>query len=569
MADDTWQKIENRIGVAKELNKRMDDTAELLQWDDNPYQLVKPDGTTKLKDAISVTPNLPKVFAHGVVADLLSGKWQTVVEGKVSGRQAHHIETFVDDSIAQADDFILAEHEIPSLFGWLSNHVCVRWAIGVRWISQLVDGEYQIDCQPVDMRWTPFVMGKWAAPITFWTKEELEEELEGYEKKAKDEGGKYHKISISKKVDNEVRDYWNGEVNEVWVEKKLVYTQPNTFEYPPFVIVIPSSGFMLRGKGYMKHEGEDILFLNAGLYKEFARSISLEQTSGYAGLYPSYEQEKDNLTAEPAQPVPELDSTLNVKKGERHVPVPRGDINRAGQTARVDLQDMLNNGAPLVPREYNTPPSAVLLAGETELITRLQNVRKEALGIFKSQLARMMINQFIKAGEGEVSIGKMGRKTTYTPRQLGKPDEYNISYHLSVKSKRQELANLTEFAAVYDKLPLKWNLTNILMADDPDGIIADLELQNAKRINPGITLLEMAVQYARKAENTEDEAEADLLKEQSKILTHEYVLAMRQRTQAPPQVEQPKGDGQALNALAADALKGDARVRERQPKEIT
>ena len=272
-------------------------------------------------------------------------------------------------------------------------------------------------------------------------------------------------------------------------------------------------------------------------------------------------------------PPPGIDETLKRKKGSLHQPLPRGDVNRAGQTARVDIQQMISDGAPLVPREYNQPPSAILLAGETELISRLQNARKEALGIFKTQLARMMIDQFIKVGEGEVSIGGEGKKTSYTPSKLGNPDTYKISYHLSVKSKRQELANLTEFAAAYDKLPLKWNLTNILMADDPDGIIDDLDLQNAKSINPGITLLEMAVKYARKAKDTEDEAEADLLKEQSKILTHEYVMVMRQRIAVPTapggEVEQPKGDTQALNAIAGDALKGDVRVRERQTQEVS
>ncbi len=566
MADDTWQIIDNRIAVMKERNDRMDDTAELLQWDDKPYELVKPDGTTKLRDAISVTPNLPKVFAHGVISDLLGGKWQTVIEGKVSARQAHYAEEFVEDALAQADEFILSEHGIPSLFSWLCNHVTVRWAIGARYLAQVVDDEYQIDCQPVDMRWTPFLLGKWVAPITFLPEDELKEQLEKYEKQVGDAGGEFNKQSLQKE-NNEQRDYWGQEKHELWVNKKFVFTEDNPLGYPPFVIVIPSSGFMLRGKGWLKHEGEDILFLNAGLYKELARSISLEQTSGYAGLYPAYQVERENNDASPAEPVPPIDSTLAVKKGERHIPVPRGDINRAGQTARVDIQDMISTGAPLVPREYNQPPSAILLAGETELISRLQNARKEALGTFKSQLGRMMIDQFLKV-EGEFSIGKKGKKTNHSASKLGDPDKYTISYHLSVKSKRQELANLAEFAAAYDKLPLEWNLTNILMADDPQGIIDDLALEQAKRINPAITLLEMAIKYAREAADTEDELDADLLKEQSKILTHEYVMAMRQRIApapvATPQIEQPKGDRQLLSSLVGGGGAEGAVPRERQ-----
>lgn len=567
MADTTWQKIENRIKLMADRNDRMDKTAALLQWDDNPYELVKPDGKTKLRDAISVTPNLPKIFAHSVIADLLSGKWQTVVKGKVSGRQSHLIETFVEDGLAQADELLLAEYGIPSLFGWLCNHVCVRYAIGTRIISQVTDGEYSIECLPVDMRWTPFVFGKWVAPITFNSKEDLEQELEKYEKMAKDGVGEYTKVSLTG-TDIEARDYWDDSINEIWVDKKLVFSQKHTLEKPPFVIVIPSSGFMLRDKGYLKHEGEDILFLNAGLYKELARSISLEQTSGYAGLYPAYEYEEQSPDASPAQPPPGIDETSKRKVGERHVPVPRGDINRAGQTARADIQSMIDRGAPIAPPQYNTPPSAVLLAGETELISKLQNSRKEALGTFRSQLARMMIDQFIKIGEKEVLIGGKGKRVKYSASSLGDSDDYSITYHLSVKSKRQELANLAEFAAVYDKLPLKWNLTNILMADDPDGIINELELQKAKSINPAISLLEMAVKYAREAKDTEDEGEADLMKEQLRILTHEYVVAMRQRTQSAP-IPEPKGDGQLLAQIggAAGAMGGEA-VQQKQPQEV-
>lgn len=572
MAKTTWQIIDDRLKSTSALNIRQDETAKLLYWDDEPYKLVKPDGKTELRDAISVTPNLPKVFAHGVISDLLGGKWQTVVEG-TSGRQAHKIETFVDDNLAQADEFLLTKFGIPSLFGWLCNHVCARWAIGARWVSQIVDGEYKIDCLPVDMRWTPFVLGKWVAPITFTRKDELEQELEEYEKKAKDGGGEYFPITLPSDKDIEVRDYWDDKKNELLVETKLVYTQKNTVEYPPFVITIPATGFMLRDRGYLKHEGEDILFLNSSLYSEFARSVSLEQTSGYAGLYPAYEKEKENLDGSPSQAVPGIDESLDVKKGERHIPVPRGDINRAGQTARADIQDMISNGAPLSPRQYNTPPSAILLAGETEMIARLQNARKDALGIFRSQLARMMIDQFIKAdkGEAEIMIGKRGNKEKYSASKLGDPDSYTITYHLSVKSKRQELANLAEFAAVYDKLPLTWTLPNILMADDPDGIINDLELQKAKSINPAISLLEMALDYARVANETDDEIESELKKQQSKILTHEYVMAMRQRLQPAPapvsKIEEPKGNSQLLTSLAGPALAGEA-GQVKQPVEV-
>ncbi len=558
----TWEKISDRITAMSERNRKMDDTAALINWDDNPYKLVAPDGKTEIRDAISVTPNLPKVFAHSVIADLMSGKWQSVVEGSVSERQAHRIEEFIEDSLSEADENMLARYGIPSLNGWLSNHVCLRWAIGVRWVSQVIDGKWDIDCLPVDMRWTPFVRGRWVAPVTSESEDDLREKLEQYEKVAKNGAGVYNKISFSGQ-NIEVRDYWSKETHELWISGRLAFSEKNTLGYPPFTIVVPASGFMFRDPGYLKHEGEDILFLNAGLYKEFARSISLEQTSGYAGLYPGYEYETTGMDAEPSASPPGLGQTQKVPAGERHLPVPRGDINRAGQTARADLLTQIEAGGPISPRQYNTPPSAVLLAGETELISRLQNARKDALEVFGSQLSRMMIDQFIKGSHGKQKVGRTGLMKNYSAGDFGDPENYTISRHLSIKSKRQELANLAEFAAVYDKLPLKWNLANILMADDPDGIITDLELQRAKSINPALGLIEMALKYARAASEVEDEVEAELKKIQSKILTHEYVMAMRQRLQPSPtpapQPKEPTGSSQLLTQLggAAGALRGD------------
>jgi len=567
MAKSTWDMVSDRIQALGDLNDRQDKTAELLHWDDSPYQLVKPDGTTKLADSISVTPNLPKVFAHGVIADLMGGKWQTVIEG-VGGRQSNLIEQFVDDNFNQADEYLLSNHGIPSLFGWLCNHVCVRWAIGVRWIAQVVKGEYKIDCLPVDMRWTPFVLGKWVCPIFYPSKEDLEQELAEYEKKP---GFKMPPIG----TDNETRDFWGIEEHEFIVSGQTVFKEKNTLGVPPFVIVTPATGFMLMDKGYLKHRGEDILFLNASLYKELARSISLEQTSGYAGLYPAYEREVEVLTGEPSLSVPKIDESLDVKKGERHNPIPRGDINRAGQTARVDIQEMISNGAPLSPRQYNTPPSAVLLAGETEMISRLQNARKDALGIMRSQLARMMIKQFIGTGKSDVSIGKTGRKSKYSAVRLGDPETYTIDYHLSVKSKRQELANLAEFDSAYGKLPLKWNLTNVLMVDDPDGIIRELEIERAKQADPAIGLGEMGIQYALEAEDMDDGIEKDLRNFQSMLLIERAVSIVNARLQPAqpalpqgtqiPQVEQPKADASALSALAAQPEGGGGRPPPNQP----
>jgi len=524
----TWEIITDRQTALSELYKRMDETSKYLYWDDNPYRFVKPDGKTELDDGISITPNTPKVFAHSVISNLLTGKFQTVVDGKLSPKETHTIEQFIEDNFLQADEYIRQRFRISSLFSWLCNHVCNRGLIGVKWLAQIENGQYKISCVPLDMRFCPFEDGSegirdgWIAHITRRSPKALKAE--------------YPEASISGTRDLEVRDYWDAEKNEVWAASEKIFEQKNGYGYPPFVVQIPSAGFQFRDEGYLKHEGEDALFLNKGLFMELARTLSLEQTAGYASIYPGYEKQKEFLDGKPSEKAPRIDESRDVLRGETHIPVPRGDMSRAGISARADILKMIGEGGTITPRSYNTPPSAVELFGEAELISQFQNCRKEAIGALRSELSMMMIDQFIKVSKGKsgVEIGSRGKKNIYSAGQLGDPEKYYVTYHLMVKSKRQELANLTEFAAVYNLLPLEYNLKNILMAEDPDGIIRQLELEKAKKMNPALALAEMGLRYLEEAENTEDEIMADLKREQAQIIAHEYVMLMRAKLQPPP-----------------------------------
>ncbi|GAF91312.1 unnamed protein product, partial [marine sediment metagenome] len=225
-----------------------------------------------------------------------------------------------------------------------------------------------------------------------------------------------HRHSVSKfatTTNLEVRDYWSEKINELWVDKKLTFSQPNTLKKPPFVIVLPPAGFMLRDKDYLEHEAEDIFFLNRNLYGEINRALSIEQTLGMDILYPPYEQERDDFDGRPADPVPKSGEVLPVRKGERHQPVPRGDFNTASLTARQDMQRMVEIGGPsnaeLASASLDRP--GIWFARQFEIQTKLLKSRLEALQIMKEGLARLMIKQFILSSEseGELLVGRRGR----------------------------------------------------------------------------------------------------------------------------------------------------------------
>ncbi|KKM96821.1 hypothetical protein LCGC14_1174230, partial [marine sediment metagenome] len=496
-------------------------------------------------------------------------KWQMVVEGKgISKTMASEIEQFIKDNFAQADEWLLESMGMSSLEAWLANHVCVRSLIGVRWISQVLKGEYILDCLPVDMRWTPFRHGKdgldWVAPITWKSREDIEELFP----KFSIPGGGASLTTIGKASGSEfeVRDYWDGTHNETLVAKGEAGQQPHSLGRPPFVIVSPSAGFMLRDRGYLEHDAEDLFYLNKGVWDEENRTLSVDQTFAYRQLFPPFERETENYDGSPATPVPKLGEVLKVRKGELAQEVPQGDMNRASQTSRLDIKQMREIGsisdAELGTSFGNRP--GVWFTRQFEIRDKFMAPRRGAIGIMKQGLARLMIEQFQKAKDQkgkdfkEVSIGRRGSKNKFSAKSLGDPDSYTITARFMVSSKTQEFMNMTQAAAAKSiGMPQEIIDRDILKVENPAEMRRLRDIEQARQADPVIGLYEMARSYAEEAQGMEDEKEADKKKIISMQLTDDMVAIMKQRQQPQPpapgsevrQPEEPRGDGRAVDRL--------------------
>jgi hypothetical protein len=537
---DTSDIIKKRIETLGSLYKRMDRTRDLVY--NTPFHLKNFKGDKRLENVINVTPNKAATFANAIIADLLGGKWQTIIEGeKLTDKQSYTIERWCADIQDQTNEWLMKKQQISSLDSWAANHVCVRGPIGVRWIIDIVDGELVVDCLPVDMRWTPYeggangIVDGWVCPRSFRSAEDLNIE---YAAEVNLTGNKFHSVSGNY---IEVQDWWSAEKNEVWVDGKMVRTQDNPFGYPPFVIAVPSVGFMLRDKDYISHEGEDILFLNRDIYDEYARSVSIEQSIGMDVLNPPYEQEVEDI-AQPNQKPPKSGETLKVKKGETHKRLERGDLNNASMAARQDIGKMITEGG------YSdvdlgifatTPPSALLVTTETEIRGKLQNSRREALQVFKVGSLRMQIDQYLQIAKtngkgGEILVGKRGRRHTYSPDKLKNPDDYTITCQLMTTSKRQEIANLALFTASAGHLPLKVRLRDILVAEDPEGIMRELDNEKAREADPAIGMFEMAMRLVDEADDEPDEDVADAKRIESQMMTERGTALIRARMNPQP-----------------------------------
>lgn len=571
---DTVTIVGNRITALSNLYTRMDSTRARLY--NESYTLKGVDGKA-LKNVISVTAPFASIFVNTVVNDLMEAVRQTVVEGNISATQTTTIERFIDDTRAQIDEQLTNSSFHTTLNEWWCSHVCVRSYIGARYISQIKDGRYQINCLPVDMRWCPFEYGNdglnWASNITFRSPAQLNIE--------------YPDKSFGGTDDLVVWDYWDGDKNEVYVGTSLttmggepIRQQKNRYGYPPFVISAPATGFMLRDKGWIEHDSEDLIFLLRDLYDEINRSFSIEQTKAQEVIEPRSQDivRKGEMDSSPAVSPPEIGETVKREEGLPIQYLETPDLSNAFLTARADLLKLLQMGGlnDIDLGNVSQTVSAVWITAQSGIRKKFSNPRLKAIAHAETLLSRMMIDQYQKVGKGDMEIGSKGKKRRYNPSQLGNPDTYTVTHRLMSYDKLQELANLAQFEAARD-LPMKWKLTNILKVNDPEGVLREMDLEAAKRADPVISLFEMARKYAQEGKNAADENGANALLLQSMLLTERCVSILKQRMQPVqpelpegarvPEVEEPGGNGNLLASMPKVLSMGQ-QTRQAEKKQV-
>jgi len=562
MADsNTWAKIETRKTELGDLYIQMDNIRNRLKGE--KFFLTDYNKKTKLDDVINVTENKSKNYVTMTRNTLLSYKWQTVVNSVKNGitsREAHKIEQFIEDSAQQADEYVQTKFGLPDVNTFLCNHIVHTGVIGIHWLSSIKDGKHHVHCVPLDMRWTPMVVNSWIAPIFFKSRDDLEMELENYQKGLLEENkSNFVKPNGLQLKNNDLRDYWDEKKHELWINGQKVYEEANAFGEIPHIVVFPGTGFMFRDESWIQYESPSLLSINMDLYDEISRILSVDATLGFESLYPAHEYETDNpVQDELSRPIPRRGESLAVPKGERHVPVPRSDINMAAQTSREDINRMVDDAAPIAPKSYNTPPAAVTIASEVELMLQTLNPLVKGLEILKAQRNKLMIRQCIYClkleGVGEIEVGGEGRKNVYTLDDLKDPDRYFITVKMMAQNKRMKIVNEARAQAMIGWAPMKYILEDVLEVEDVAGWMREMRIESAKKADPALQFIDMAVSLCEEAQDTEDKVYSSVLKFQSKAMLSQAIRIIKLRLQpAPlpeeanmPIPEQPKGNAQTL-----------------------
>ncbi len=559
---DVMNMVDKRIEQMQKLYDRMDKTKSRIY--NEPYSMLGFDGKA-VDNVINVTMPYAPIFANAVISDLMQAVRQTVIEGDIPDKMINRIEGFLDDSRAQADE-LLRRRGDPPLFTWWCAHVCVRSIIGARWYTEFDNDTFRMYPLPLDMRWVPHEYGNdglnWVCNRTFRTKDQIIAEYPESE-------GKF-----SGESDIEVRDYWNSEINEVYIGKSKIIERANPFEAPPFVIAAPATGFLLRDKGWLEHHAEDILYLIRDLYDEVNRQVSIEQTLGFESIRPPYINRVRENDGSPADPPPKTGQTKKAGPDEGWELLKRSDVNQAFIAARGDINRALQVGGinDIDIGNVSQQVSAVWITTQTGIRNKFTNPRLKCLAEAEQQLSRKMINQYqtlvAKGYKSEIELGETGRKRKYTAEQLGDPTTYSIEHRIMTQNKTQEVANWAIAQGAMGIAPERIILRDILMVDDPDEWIREKELEAAKKADPTIGLFEMALRFVDEADNEPDQDEADAKRIQSMILTDQGVNLIRQRYASQPlRMEQPKPNSQALMPLLGSGSASNQVVRPQRAEE--
>ena len=512
------------------LYKRMDADTRLLYED---YVLTNGNGD-KLPGQISVTMNEAIIYLNTVASWIMDAKWQTTVEGKISGKQQHLLENFLDDKQAQADE-CLSKTEFGKELPFLASHICGRGWIGARrlWRTNK-DGNPYLEIVPIDMRYCSYERSKdgynWVG--LRWTR-------------SRDAVKQDYGVDLRDNIaETDVIDVWDGEKEEVWIDDKIAKTNKSNLGYPPFVIVAAPEGFLFLDKGYMVRKGESIFFLDRKLYREWNRSISIDQSLAMMAIDPAYQRITNK--GEPASPYPNepgavMDLPAPEQPGQdvKYNLIERPDINMANRVSHTEIGGAIQKGGVnnVDLGNLEAPTTAVLITTETELRNKILNPRLQAIEDYKVQSARMDIAQF-QAGKFSGEIGQSGKAREYQAAQLGDPDTYTISYRGMTKSKKQEIANMALFGASQG-LSLETRLKDILMVDDPRAEMAKINAEKAEQADPVLFYFTQARSLAIEAEDL-DGAEADAKKLASKRMTKLGTDLIRQGNIPTPQAQPAK-----------------------------
>lgn len=469
--EDTLKIINEKYLEFSSLHGRMKDDISLLHLD--PY-VMKDNKGQSIPNVHHVTLPFPSIFYNRVVALLTSASQQIEVKSdSINDKSISVIETFHDD-IEYEIDTKLHKLKMPSLSLIQWQRICARGAIGARCcIREDQKGNINPDVIPLDMMNVVYEIGNenliWANNRSERSKGDIEREYQ-------------HIINGKKGI---VNDYWNEDVNEIWIGADKIFEQENIYGYVPFIIEIAPTGYWLDDEDALKYRGESILFIARVLYNEINRFGTILSTLVQKSFDNNLQyMSKLGEAANPEQP-PELNVTTvyPVDMGGGYKGMPIEDTHNAAVMFWNILNELLQMST-ISNTNYGVlsfPLSGVAISNITEAKDKILIPALQAYSLYKRQLNdminRQMIDQKISA-----ELGEPGHKKKYSYRDL--KGDYSIHYRFFSISKEQQIADASIANAMGDNVSDDYKRRDIFKLQDPDGENRKIGFETLKKTHP-------------------------------------------------------------------------------------
>ncbi len=517
---DNLKKITDMEGVFSERFKRMDSDRDLHLL--KPYTLTDSKGKA-IKKAISITMNEPRIFSDKVLSLLNSVIMQSVVEGKgLSSDETSKIEGFLDDLFITIDEQLRKKGRKP-LRPFVFYQTSLRGVIITRnLLEETQGGTYMPDVLPCDGRFPVYEFGGdgllWAANKMLKSKAMIESE--------------YPTVKVPDSTKPfAVREYWDNEVREVYMDDSQVLSVKNSLGYPPFVIVESASGAMINDENYEQYHAESIYASVRNLYPEINRLASIVATlTQWSFRGPrQYRSEMGELAKTPELPDNDGDVVVPVELRGGYDFFPISDIKNATRLLQSLLSSAIQR-ATFSNLEYGTlsmPLSAVAIQKMLDTRGAIVLVRFLDAISYYTQTARMFIKQYIEGGIPAL-VGKPGIEKEYDPKDLDKT--YNIQYEFYSQSPEGDIAN-TAVAQQQKALGIAWKtiLTKTMKVQDPNGEIALEVDEQISKTDMAVMLFNQVFYLRDEGDKFKEKMQAERYYWKSEFVLQQLETLLRQR----------------------------------------
>jgi hypothetical protein len=534
---DYLQQVKAKEEQESDLRSRMDTDRDLVRLSAYTMKDIK---GRPVPDVVNVTLNKPAVFDANVESALNKAIEQVNIISEDPKCKTDLIADCVRAGFAAANARARQQGRWP-LNPYIDQQMCRRGGAADRVLFRPMDTKDMSgktirsmvsDITPWDRRFTVYDVGEDGLSFASYRTQRTRASILA----------EYPDVNISGKI-GEVVDYWNPEVNAVYVNNSQVLEQANPYGFVPVCVQTVTLGSMLSDDDDLKYQGESIFYMIREAVPELNRLISIMQTLNMIGIKPPKEWQSKEGQQEPPDYTDAMaaGSITASETGGGIKDINFGDLKNAAMYALQVIEKAITEGSLDIINVGDIPSgglSAVALIQIGEGRDQIFLPRLAARGLLNQQIADMMLRQIIMSGESSVQLGTKGRARTFQVSQL--QGEYEVEFKYFVTSPKVDVARY-EIAQSAMALGMSkqdvWK--DIIQHPEYEDILKNSSRQEAEQLSPYIKALRIIRDLAD-SDDDDDQLAADILAAQYNIdVNNMQGLTASVQGQQQQQVEEP------------------------------